>query len=292
MIEKYFLKKFIKLFAGKIGRRLGSILWSFCEPILYHILPDIVYVHGSKMLKNRSILFPLLLMASQKYESDTVELFKQVIKEGMVVVDVGASFGFYTLLASKLVGKSGRVYAFEPDPRNFYLLTENVRLNQYTNVTCVKKAILDKPRFIKLFLSTKGPLTSTVFPGYKVHNAINIEATSLDIFFKDINYVPIHVIKMDIEGAEMLAILGAEEVLKRNRDLKIFIEFYPEGIRRSGFTPETFFNKLLAHGFKIYVINGLKKQIDQLELTKMLNIRKKEWCINLFLERPSSMKQD
>src|SRR5690348_7565067 len=68
---------------------------------------------------------PDLLFGS--YEEGTTNIFERLLKEGMAVVDVGANLGYYALLAARLVGESGKVYAFEPDPTNYALLTKNIQ---------------------------------------------------------------------------------------------------------------------------------------------------------------------
>ena len=57
-----------------------------------------------------------LVMASGLYERITTTIFKKLVKRNSVIVDLGAGFGYYTLLATKLVGDDGRIYAFEPEP--------------------------------------------------------------------------------------------------------------------------------------------------------------------------------
>src|SRR5260370_4391252 len=63
------------------------------------------------------------------HEESTTSLFRSIVKEGDVVVDVGANVGYFTLLAAKLTGSNGKVYAFEPEPRNYRYLLSNIQLN-------------------------------------------------------------------------------------------------------------------------------------------------------------------
>src|SRR5581483_1847479 len=77
------------------------------------------------------------------YERSKCKVFAAAIAEGDVVYDVGAHVGYYTLLASKLVGARGHVYAFEPLPANLEFLERHLKLNQITNVTVVPAAVSD-----------------------------------------------------------------------------------------------------------------------------------------------------
>lgn len=80
-------------------------------------------------------------LAAGLYEPSVARLFENILGEGMTMVDLGANIGYYTLLASRLVGRSGRVYAFEPDPENHQYLLRNIVANGCRNVTVVEKAV-------------------------------------------------------------------------------------------------------------------------------------------------------
>ena len=94
----------------------------------------------------------LNLFACGVYEPLETRIFKRLINRNDVVFDVGANIGYYTLIATKLVGEKGRVFAFEPEPTNFSLLEKNVKLNGYKNVVLMQKAVLNKTGKTKLYL--------------------------------------------------------------------------------------------------------------------------------------------
>ena len=87
---------------------------------------------------------------NEKYET---ELFKKMVQDGMVVVDIGANIGYYTLIAAKLVGNKGIVYAFEPEPSNYELLCQNIAINGYTNVVPIEKAVSKTSGKTKLYVN-------------------------------------------------------------------------------------------------------------------------------------------
>jgi precorrin-6B methylase 2 len=78
------------------------------------------------------------------YEPMTTLAFHTLVQPGDRVVDVGAHVGYFTLLAARLCGPNGRVFAFEPHPDNFRLLERNIRENGAENVTAVRKAVADR----------------------------------------------------------------------------------------------------------------------------------------------------
>jgi len=210
---------------------------------------------------------PLVIGA---YERGVTSLFKELVNEGMVVLDIGAHIGYYTLIAAGIVGDRGKVYAFEAAPENFSLLLRNIEVNGYTNVIPIQKAVSNKIGVTTLFL---GPLgyagTHSI---YNVHNKsvmIKVEVTSLDEFFKDIQ-CKIDLIKMDIEGAEMSALEGMANLIKRNTSLKIITEFYPKLLQIAGFSPDGFLNKLTDFGFKLFIISNQKPYIKAAEITNIM----------------------
>ena len=94
-----------------------------------------------------------VILRDGMWEPAETALIRSQLKPGDTFIDVGANFGYYTVLASKLVGPTGRVIAFEPDPRSFQLLERNVARNGCTNVVLEQKALADKPGTLTLHVS-------------------------------------------------------------------------------------------------------------------------------------------
>jgi len=86
-------------------------------------------------------------------ETKELQLLRSIIKEGDTVIDVGANIGFYTLLFRSIVGKKGRVIAFEPEPKNFSLLKKTIDTNKFENVITYQIAVGSKNSIVKLLLS-------------------------------------------------------------------------------------------------------------------------------------------
>ena len=87
------------------------------------------------------------------FEPFQTELVVNEVRPGDVAIDLGAHIGYYTLLLARLVGPTGRVLAFEPDPDNFALLSRNVEMNGYANVELFNAAASDRPGRSPLFRS-------------------------------------------------------------------------------------------------------------------------------------------
>ncbi len=255
---------------------------------------DITEVQDSKMYVNPEGLPKSYIKTFQSYilssswEELTTEMFKKVVKEGDVVVDLGANIGYFTLLAARLVGKKGKVYAFEPEPINYSLLLKNIELNGYDNIVAVQKAVSNVTGKVRLFLDKKDTGAHTIYqPGDK-REFIEVESVTLDEFFKDKKH-PINVIKMDVEGAEIAAFSGMDRIIRESENLKMFVEFYFPGIRRAGDSPEEFARKLLEdYPFSILAIGEYTKDRKYLRINgvdELMNLCKGGRTANLFLER-------
>ncbi len=192
-----------------------------------------------------------LNMASGLYEPKTVRLVHRLLRSGMTFVDVGAHLGWYTMLAARAVGRTGHVYAFEPEPSNFDLLRHNVAVNGYGGcVTLVRKAICETPRRVSIFTSKEDSAYSSMYatPGVGTES-FEVEATSLDHFFSERAWPHVDLIKIDIEGAEGTALRGMVELSRRTPDLKLIIEYIPALLAAAGDTPRRLFAGLEELGF-------------------------------------------
>jgi FkbM family methyltransferase len=189
--------------------------------------------------------------AAGLYEQEVTAAFRELVRPGMTVVDVGANIGYYTLLASHLVGAQGRVYAFEPDARNFAYLERNIRANECTNVTAVNAAAAKSCGTATFVVDAQGAEGWLAPDGSSQSaTAVVVETTSLDAYFSQVEGVRIDVIKMDIEGAEQSALEGATEMSQRSPALKIITEYNAAAMRRAGGSAQGLAAAMLALGFR------------------------------------------
>lgn len=207
------------------------------------------------VLGHRMVVEPgdnLRLYGKGEYEPYQTELWQQDIRPGDVVLDIGANIGYYTLLFARWVGPTGRVYAFEPDPKNFDILKRNVELNGYANVVLSSKAVSDRTQTLRLYLSSdpKDHRTYDVGDG---RPSIEIEAVSLDDYFADYDG-RVDFVKMDIQGFEPVALAGMRRFLERTRPRKLTTEFFPKALKRCGTEPADYVRALADCGFELYEI--------------------------------------
>jgi len=142
------------------------------------------------------------------FESRKCLHFHNLVKPGDIVYDLGAHVGYYTLIASKLVGAQGKVISFEPNPKNLIFLRSHVVLNHIANVKVIESAVADYTgvaSFIEGSSSSEGRLSTG--------DGISVEVTSLDHFLKANPSLVPDVMKIDVEGAERDVLAGAERLL-------------------------------------------------------------------------------
>ena len=169
------------------------------------------------------------------WEKKSTEAISKMLKKGDVFVDCGAHWGYYSLLASSIVGPEGLVYAFEPSPSNFSLLSMNIAINNIGNVRVLPLALLDSYAVIPFvpedYRHTTGGSHLNLRPeDMRVKAYYFITQTSmLDGMFKpnDIDFI-----KIDCEGSDRNILVGAMEILT-NGHAKIMIENPPKGVLES-----------------------------------------------------------
>ena len=144
------------------------------------------------------------------YENTKRIAFETVVTKESTVFDVGAHVGFYTLLASELVGPGGRVVAFEPLPRNLRYLKEHVAMNGAANVTIVEAAVSDKDG-----VATFEEAASSSMGRLQANGRCQVEVVALDALLSRGATPDPKFVKMDIEGEELRALEGAKAMLER-----------------------------------------------------------------------------
>lgn len=147
------------------------------------------------------------------YEPEQTALFVGTVGPGEVVLDLGAHIGYYTLLASRLVGPAGRVFAFEPRARNVSYLRQHVRLNRRRNVEVVEAAAFDRTGEVRFDVG-RGSGTGRV----SERGSVAVRAIRVDDFVAERGITPT-VVKVDVEGGERPVLEGARETLLRDRPL-------------------------------------------------------------------------
>lgn len=201
------------------------------------------------------------------YEYGSVVVSQKLLKPGMIALDIGADVGYYARLFSSLVGKHGKVFAFEPHPKSFALLKRNASPRRFSNVICVNDALSDHKDSLTFYtMDTPGKHSLFNVDASHTKESIKVEALTLDEFLKTHGNPRIDFLKMDIEGAEPSALRGMTQMQKRSRNLAMLIEFNARALRAGGTTPKQFLHNIEQQGFKVFAITeatGALKEVDE-----------------------------
>jgi FkbM family methyltransferase len=200
----------------------------------------------------------LQLNMNRIYEAELTAFFKKHLSVGDIVLDIGAHIGYYSLIFGELVGQTGKVYAFEPDPENYDLLSKNVKINRLMNIKVINKAVADRTGTLNLYESDTNSGDHRIYDSGERRKSIPIEAVKIDDLANDFT-APVKLIKMDIQGAEYFALKGMLSIIHRSNNLILCTEFWPYGLKMAGINPALFIELLFEEGFTLYEQIGAKK---------------------------------
>ena len=267
-----FFKKIAK-YGAKLGLGKSQKMNNLYEDTLSKISSDSrlehIEINDHKIFLDKE---DSLMLSIRKDGYDKLEFhyLKQIIKKGDIVIDVGANIGYYTLNFAKLVGESGHVFAFEPDPSNFELLSKNIKENNYNNVTLIQKAVSNENSKIRLYISKRNLASHRIFDAEDKRNSIDVDVITLDEYFKKIEK-PIKLIKMDVEGAEGASLLGTKKIIDNSDELVIMMEYFPKWIKKFGYIPQDILKSLIEKEFKLFNINQDDKKLESIDLIQFIN---------------------
>lgn len=220
---------------------------------------------------------------SKPYEPFTAELFTRSIRPGAHVVDIGAQFGYFTVLAALKTGEAGRVHSFEPVPTNLTVLRRNVELNRCEGVVdIVPKAVGEHSTTVPILIS-EGSHSHGIHPhpDIKTRQVLDVECVTLDDQLRD---GKVDVMKMDIEGHEPHALKGMRKVLGRSRSLVLFLELAPVLLRSGGTRPEAFIKQIRDMGFTVQAVDEDARRLLPIAAS-MLQKVDPSWHCNLYCAR-------
>jgi FkbM family methyltransferase len=188
-----------------------------------------------------------------RYEPHVTSVVRNRVKAGMHVLDIGANIGYYTMLSASLVGPHGSVMAFDPNPTNAKLIEASRRANSYNNVCIVQAAAGRGVGLLVLNTSYSNGTTAKVSDDLRtLLNSVTVPSLRIDDLIAKEQRIDF--VKIDVEGAEYNALLGATDMIKRCHPI-IASEFSPgllAGI--SGITGAEYLEFLLAFGYKISIV--------------------------------------
>jgi FkbM family methyltransferase len=194
------------------------------------------------------------LYTGADFEPMVVKTLTRYLTKNDNFLDIGANIGYFTLIASRLIGKGGTVYAFEPTPSTLEKLKANISMNGLANVRVFDKAISNRIGTATF----KTPVGVDINSGRSSFRDIEEEYASLEVEMITLDSIlpelkKIKVLKMDIEGAEGLAMEGMVNLLERDRPL-IIMELSDDYLKQLRYSAESVLNFLKDRSYKIFWI--------------------------------------
>jgi FkbM family methyltransferase len=243
------------------------------KPFLFRILGKRFYKYAQCYGKIRDIKYHL---ADEK----EMIFLKEFIKPGDTVFDLGCNFAYYTERMSRIVGETGKVYAFEPIPFTYEVFVMLIKKLKLKNVTFYKKGVSNKNGVVQFRVPKMN--TGTFNTGmahisdrnnnidtfkneydYADEEIFNCEVVSLDDFFNS-NMPGLSFIKIDIEGAELFALKGAKNLLAKYKPT-ILIEINPVFLEGFRLTQQDVISFLNDNGYKIFYLENNSSKLSIVE---------------------------
>lgn len=232
------------------------------------VIPVLEKSSGFRTMPDDPFWFRLELLTN-RHEVETIAQLDQLAAPGMTMLDIGAHVGYYSHRYAKRVGKNGRVLAFEPHPRTFAILQNNVaRLPQ---VTAVQLALAEHEGTAELhdylIMSASGSLhydeSMAALQKAQTHDTdiaprigqtfaaqtFTVRTTPIDDFLALQGIRQVDLVKMDIEGAEIGALRGMRQTIANSPNLKLIMEYNPQALQAFGHDPAAALQEVQSFGF-------------------------------------------
>lgn len=193
------------------------------------------------------------------YERFETTFVKRQLRAGQTFVDAGAHIGYYSALAASIVGPGGLVLAFEPDPTNLGLLRQNTE--RFGEIVQPREmALADKAGRATLYLSPENSGDNRLYrtAGWR---DLEVDVTTIDER-PELDGRAVDFLKMDIQGLELKALMGAKETIARSPRLVGIVEYWPFGLKLNGLKqPGDFLDALADLGLRSY-LKGSKRRLE------------------------------
>ncbi|WP_210367636.1 FkbM family methyltransferase [Bacillus sp. REN3] len=221
--------------------------------------------HGPKIfLDTRELSMASHLILDGLWEDWITKLFVSIVKPGMTVLDIGGNCGYYSLLASHLVGNDGTVHAFEPNPFHHSNFIKSKSINGFYHLHLHKVALADKQGTMPFHIPVLSTASASFYKEVSEGLIAKADIESIDeIKILDVSAVKLtdylpnlkaDVIKMDIEGAEPLVMESIFEIINNSGKVQIIMEYKQGSWMDHGFDCQSILDRFISNGFTIQII--------------------------------------
>ncbi len=230
-------------------------------------------------------LLSLWMRKFSSAESYETEVWLSLLEPGMVVADVGANLGLYSVLASQIIGDEGVIHAFEPHPSNYRMLIRSINRNGCDNVIAHQAAVADTSGELELFVRPEHHGDHRIYqPVNGVSRpSISVSVVKIDDVVKDSGRLD--VVKIDVQGAEPRVLGGMSRTLEANEHIRVISEFWPEGLQQSDVDPGDFLESMRERGFKVLNIDDDARELHAMENDELIELCRKIRYTNVLFTR-------
>lgn len=237
--------------------------WQLYKRITYHYL-DIQLLQNLKLRCYPDSQSASAAIYCGLYDYHEMNFLLRYLREKDLFLDIGANIGIYTLLAASKI-KSGCIYSFEALPTNYRRLEENINLNNLTQVKPYSIAIADSVGSVTISNNTKSDSTAFITTNTTyTTESLQISSSTLDTELQNENLSHLTLAKMDIEGAEILALKGATSLLQQQRPHVWILELL-NGVNH-GYCKQDIVKLLQDYGYSLYHYNADTNQLQSITL--------------------------
>jgi FkbM family methyltransferase len=206
------------------------------------------------------------------YEPQATMIIRRLVENGGTFVDVGAHWGYYSLIVAEHVGRSGLVVAIEADPRIYAILERSMALNDLPQVRLVHAAAAAAPGVLSLVgfdeHSDNWGTSRIAGATSKSRTLCEVSARSIDDLLDEFGLEIVDLVKMDIEGAEGMALAGMSAGLRRGRYRRLLLELHPVQLAEQGEQAPAIVEHLLALGFRGWVVAHTAQDVRRAAYTR------------------------
>lgn len=233
------------------------------------------------------------------WEKEITKAWISVLKPNYTILDIGANFGYYGLLAGQFTDKNeSKIIMFEANKKLIPYINKSISINWFNESTKVENlAISDKPGSVKLNILKDYVGSSSIQSVHKLETylhdkmqlelaeSVEVESVSIDDYCDSYKIQEVNLIKMDIEGYEETAYKGMRKIIKKSKNITLFIEFTKDGYK----DPKAFYQNMISDFGNVYIINkdgALIKQKDD-SYNNVIGNNKDNWVMPVFSKNPN-----
>ena len=197
----------------------------------------------------RRIYLWLYFFGKSISNSENIALMKRFIHPGATVLDIGAAFGFYSFISSKLAFPEGKIMSFEPDPMSRLFLRDLIEKKHLSNVEVYPFAIWDVQAELDLNICQENPGENSLIKQSLHNKSITVPAISIDEHF---NLTTVDFVKIDVQGGEYHVLKGMQNLIRRSPNIVLIIECTPVYLKSAGVNVKDLLALLIDLRLKIF----------------------------------------